>query len=272
MVMSFELESLEDCSGIRLSSFAPWCLRLEIPLTTNLVTLKCYRRNIFDIELSSWIQCERRTDIILSTTKNAGMPGTVGEGGQPAKRKRTNSDKRPSKRAKSESSDEEGAQAQILLLENEIFESKKNYNNIAILIKILREDEHALNAALSLWRIFTKLMVAKDMTLKPETVQKEAVVVRWLKERYSEYKTGLLDLLGEEGIGSTALEFCMRLLKTEGLHLRSSSEYNFPTGFLTDIVRVALKPESDGIVRKEFSEKFVEEYDDIRFYTFEAIE
>jgi U3 small nucleolar RNA-associated protein 19 len=200
------------------------------------------------------------------------MPGTVGERGQPAKRKRTSSDKRPEKRAKSESSDEEDGCAQILLLEKEVLKSKKNYNNIAILIKILREDEHALDAALSLLRIFTTLMMKKEMTLIPEIGQKETVVVRWLKERYSEYKAGLLELLGEEGIGSTALEFCMRLLKTEALHLRSSSEYNFPTGFLIDIVRVVLKSESDGIVRKEFSEKFVEQYDDIRFYTFEAIE
>jgi U3 small nucleolar RNA-associated protein 19 len=222
--------------------------------------------------ISSWIQCERTTEIILSTTKNARMPGTVGESGQPAKGKRTSSDKRPSKRAKSESSDEEDGGAQTLLLEKEIFASKTNYNNIAILIKIIREDEHALDAALSLLRIFTKLMVDKEMTLKPDTIQKEAVVIRWLKERYSEFKTGLVDLLGEEGIGSTALEFCMRLLKTEGERLRGGSEYNFPTGFLTDIVRVVLKSESDGAIRKDFSEKFVEEYDDIRFYTLEAIE
>jgi len=200
------------------------------------------------------------------------MPGIVGERGQPAKRKRTASDKRPSKRAKSESSDEADGGAQIQLLADETLESKKNYNNIPILIKILREDEDAINAAFLLCRIFTTLMMKKEMTLKPEISQKEAVVVRWLKERYSEYKAGLLELLGEEDIGSTALEFCMRLLKTEGLHLRSSPEYNFPTGFLTDIVRVVLKSETDGSVRKEFSENFVEEYDDIRFHTFEAIE
>jgi U3 small nucleolar RNA-associated protein 19 len=200
------------------------------------------------------------------------MPGILGESGQPAKRKRTSSDKRPSKRAKSESSDEDDGQAQILLLENAVFESRKNYNNIVTLIKILREDENAVAAAVSLCRIFTKLMVSGDMTLKPEILQKEAVVVRWLKERYSEYKTSLLDLLGEEGVGSTALVLCMRLLKTEGERLRSSSEYNFPAGFLTDIVRVVLKTENDGTVRKDFSEKFVEEYDDIRFYTLEAIE
>jgi U3 small nucleolar RNA-associated protein 19 len=64
----------------------------------------------------------------------------------------------------------------------------------------------------------------------------------------------------------------MRLLKTEGQHLRNSKEYNFPTGILTDILRVLLKPGSDGSTRKEFSEKYVEENDDVRFYTLEAIE
>jgi U3 small nucleolar RNA-associated protein 19 len=93
-----------------------------------------------------------------------------------------------------------------------------------------------------------------------------------LRERYSEYKTALLVLLGEEGASSTALTLCMRLLKTEGEHFRNGQEFNFPAGFLTEILQVLLKPESNENVRKEFSEQFVEEYDDIRFYTFEAIE
>jgi len=95
--------------------------------------------------------------------------------------------------------------------------------------------------------------------------------MKWLKERYSEYKNCLYMLLGEEGIASTTLTLCMRLLKTEGEYLSSAQEYNFPTTFLTQMVKIMLKDDSDPNVRKEYSESFVEEYDDIRFYTLEAI-
>ncbi|CAG8952330.1 hypothetical protein HYFRA_00001075 [Hymenoscyphus fraxineus] len=202
---------------------------------------------------------------------------TIPTAGKSAKRKRVSSEKKPIKRARSESSDEEeDTQAQILLLENEIFESKKNYNNIAKLIKIFtseKEDpDDSVVAAISLCRVFTKLLVAGDLESKAKASEKELIVAKWLRERYSEYKAALLDLLGEEGISATALTLCMRLLKTDGETVRNNQDYQFPSTFLTGIVRTLLRPESEASTRKEFSEKFVEEYDDIRFYTFEAIQ
>jgi U3 small nucleolar RNA-associated protein 19 len=202
------------------------------------------------------------------------MPGIVTDAGHFAKRKRISADKRPVKRARSESSEEDG-QAQILLLETEIFESKKNYNNIATLIKILRTDSEygdtVLVAAISLCRVFTRFMVTGHLVKKTASTDKDIVVIKWLKERYSEYKSTLLELLGEEGASSTALTLCMRLLKIEGQHLLNGQEYNFPTLFLTEVVQALLKPGSDENARKEFSDKYVEENDDIRFYTLEAI-
>ncbi|KAN0110384.1 CBF/Mak21 family domain containing protein [Hyaloscypha variabilis] len=203
------------------------------------------------------------------------MPSTVDPPGKTAKRKRKTSESKPSKRARSESS-EDDVQAQILLLETEILESKQNYNNITALIKLLRDDnedaENSVIAAVSLCRVFTRLMMSGEMTKREGTSEKEIVVVKWLKERYSEYKTAIIALLGEENMSSTALTLCMRVLKTEGQHLHDSKEYNFPTKFLTDVVRVLLKSGSDGTTRKEFSKKYVEENDDVRFYTLEAVE
>ena len=205
----------------------------------------------------------------------ANMPSTIDSLERAAKRKRKSSEDKPSKRARSESSDDD-VQAQVLLLETEIFESKQNYNNIATLIKLLRDDdedaENSVVAAIALCRVFTRLMVSEEMTKREGIAEKEAVVVKWLKERYSEYKTAILLLLGEENISSTALTLCMRLLKTEGQHLHDRKEYNFPTKFLMDIVRVLLKSGADGSTRREFSAKYVEENDDVRFYTLEAVE
>jgi len=203
------------------------------------------------------------------------MPGVIQNGGHSHKRKRETLERKPSKRARSESSDDDG-QAQILLLENEIFESKKNYNNITKLIKISQDEEEdgdsSVLSAISLCRVFTRLMVSGDMEKKQGSTEKDAVVVKWLKERYSEYKSALLKLLGQEGVGSTVLTLCMRLLKTEGQHLRNGQEYSFPAVFLRELVQVLLSSCDEAGVRQEFSEKYVEEYDDIRFYTFEAIE
>lgn len=190
------------------------------------------------------------------------------------KRKNNAVDKRPAKRARSESSDEDD-QAQILLLENEIFESKKNYNNIATLIKILGDDaedvDNSVVAAISLCRVFTRLMVSGEMSKKQGASEKDTVVLNWLRERYAEYKDGLLELLGEEGIAPTSFTLCMRLLKTEGQHMRAGHD-NFPAAFLMDMIRVMLREDGEESVRKDFSTKFVEEYDDVRFYTLEAIE
>ena len=203
------------------------------------------------------------------------MPGPVGDLTRQTKRKRVSSDKQPSKRARSESSDED-AQAQILLLEHEIFESKKNYNNLAKLIKIIRADtddaDEPIIAAISLCRVFMRFTVAGELEKRIGITDKDLVVIKWLRERYTEYKGALLELLGEEGVGNTALELCMRLLKTEGEHLRNGQDYNFPTAFLAEIVQVLLKPETEDSTRKEFSERYVEENDDIRFYTLECMQ
>ena len=224
--------------------------------------------------LQKFITGSQRSNEILPqpTTK---MPGTLPQNGTSGKRKSLSSDKRPAKRARSESS-EEDAQAQIFLLENEIFESKKNYNNVAKLIKLLQSDGDDTGsfivAAVSLCRVFMRLMVSGDMIKKQGCTEKDIIVVKWLKERYSEYKSALLLLLGEGGFSSTALTLCMRLLKTEGEHLRNGQEYSFPVAFLTDIVQALLRPGSDKQCRKEFGDKYVEEYDDIRYHTFKAIE
>ncbi|KAF7942868.1 uncharacterized protein EAE97_006322 [Botrytis byssoidea] len=203
------------------------------------------------------------------------MPGATIDSKRPSKRKRAVSEKGPSKRARSEDS-EEDPQAQILLLESEIFESKKHYNNIARLIGIARDDSEGADAsilaAVSLCRVFTKLIVVGGLQKTKETSVKDATVVQWLKERYSEYKIILLDMLSQEDTAFTGLSLCMRMLKIEGQHLRNGQDYCFPTGLLTDMVQVLIHPGSDNAARKEFSDKFVEEYDDIRFYTLEAIE
>ncbi len=204
------------------------------------------------------------------------MPARIDGAEGVVKRKRKVVKHAPSKRARSESP-EEDAQARILMLENQIFQSRKNYNHISTLLKLLRaEDEQSDDSvltSLALCRIFTRLLAAGDLTKQTGTTEKDTVVILWLGERYSEYKSLLLKQLTRNGVvGSTALTLSMRMLKSEGTHLRNGQESCFPTTFLNDILRTLLASDVEESLRLEFGKKYMEEYDDVRFYTFAAVE
>lgn len=63
----------------------------------------------------------------------------------------------------------------------------------------------------------------------------------------------------------------MRFVKDEALHLKVNEEYAWRSGIFADIVRSLLEAEDGQEVREEFVEKYVEEYDDIRLYTFAVV-
>jgi U3 small nucleolar RNA-associated protein 19 len=222
--------------------------------------------------LSKIADRERRKKLLLFKII---MPGAVNGSEGLTKRKRVESKNRPSKRTRSESS-EEDVQSRILLLETQVFESKKNYNNISTLIQLSRNRDDDIDVSLvssiALCRIFSRLLASGDLTKVRATTEKESVVTLWLRERYSEYKAVLIQLLNRDGSESTALTLCMRMLKNEGTHLRNGQEYSFPTLFLKDIVQSILSPDGRDSIRREFIGKYLEEYDDVRFYTFAAIE
>ncbi|POS86458.1 hypothetical protein EPUL_001964, partial [Erysiphe pulchra] len=171
--------------------------------------------------------------------------------------------------------DAAATQARILLLENSILESKKNYNNIATLMKIFETDSEVNQtltvAAISLFRIFSRLMVSSKMINRQKTSEKEAVVIKWLKGQYSNFKKRLTFLLGKGYSETTILSLCMRLLKIEGESFRVGEQYAFPTSFLMIIVQSLLSTQCDINIRDQFCKEFMEEYDDVRFYTLEAI-
>lgn len=202
--------------------------------------------------------------------------------GKIVKRKRPVAKEAPRKRARSESesgsgsSDDEDPQAEILLLESAILESKKHYNNITTLIEIARNQEEdgekALVAAVSLCRVFIRLLAAGNLLRKKNLPEKEVVVVHWLRDRLLEYHEVLSSIFGKEEQAMTALTLSMRLLKAEGQYPQSDKEeYNFPKVFLTQIVGAMSQSGVDETVRKEFVDKFVDEFDDIRLFTFKAI-
>lgn len=205
------------------------------------------------------------------------MPAAVGA--KPLKRKRPSTKEPPKKRARSESSndEDEDPQAEILLLETAVLESRKNYNNIPTLINIARQidedEERSLLAVVALCRVFIRLLSAGNLRRKKGLSEKDVTVVHWLRDRLAEYHEVILALIPREGSAMTALTLAMRLLKTEGQNPQSDKdEYNFPKAFLRDIVGALCHPEVDTEVRQEYIEKFVDEFEDIRFYTFKAVQ
>ncbi|ORY66293.1 nucleolar complex protein [Pseudomassariella vexata] len=199
------------------------------------------------------------------------MPGKVPDSS--LKRKRSKSEEKAKKRAKSESSDEGDAHANILLLENDILESRKNYNNITALLEIAKkkdDSESALIATISLCRVFLRLLASSSLTRNSGQSEKEIVVINWLKGRLGEYKQVILAALCQDETATTGLTLAMRILKAEGQYLSNKEEYTFPKVFLKDIVDVLILNGSEDM-RQEFCEKFVGEFRDVRFYTFKAL-
>ncbi|KAF4453865.1 putative NOC4 nucleolar protein [Fusarium austroafricanum] len=193
-----------------------------------------------------------------------------------AKRKRSSTHEKPVKqRRTSTSSDEsEDPNAKILAMEAGIMESRKNYNNITVLLSTANDfkngQEESMLATVALTRIFHRLLIQGALISKKGLSEKDHVVLGWLKEKYAEFKKTLVTLLQDEELAPTALELCMRTLKTEGEYLYDKDEYTFPRAFLRDIVASLFESENEEVI-KAYIEEFVEQYDDIRYFTFNSV-
>ncbi len=195
------------------------------------------------------------------------------------KRKVGERDESASKRAKPSSDDESGddnQDVQILLLEREIIESKKHYNNIVTLVSIARNLdeglERAQEAAVSLCRVFVRLLALGNLTKSGSNLSgKEAVVVEWLRARFAELTDILVAAFRRDETASLALALSMRLLQAVAQYWDQKTEYIFPEAFFRKIVSGLVQPEVDVALRNEFVDNFVEKHDDIRFYTFQTM-
>ncbi|EFQ96020.1 hypothetical protein PTT_03620 [Pyrenophora teres f. teres 0-1] len=191
----------------------------------------------------------------------------------PSKPERSESKSKSKNRRKSPSDDGEDIQSEILQLEAQIVESRKHYNNIATLIKLAKqpEDDGPILAAVALCRVFARLLVSGDMVKSKGMSEAEGVVVSWLKERYKELCTTLLeDFLRSEHPPkqSVALTLVMRLVKEEA---KSQRDYKLKNGLLPQLIWVLLSLPEDDMTREEFAEKYFKQFDDIRYLTFQKI-
>ena len=205
------------------------------------------------------------------------MPEILNDSESRKKRKREDGISKPGKskrRIVEDSTEEVDFQAEILLMENEILESRKNYNSILKLHGFMQKDnyqsEQNLIAAVALCRIYCKLMVMGRLVKARDASDNEITVVKWLKEQYRDYKNALLHMLeqGEYPKQSSALTFLMRLVKAEKTYLNPSDDIVWRTGIFAQLVKTLIYEVVADETREEFAEKYVGEYDDVRYYTF----
>ncbi|KAF1346975.1 CBF/Mak21 family-domain-containing protein [Delphinella strobiligena] len=208
------------------------------------------------------------------------MPGVIMSDSATKKRKATaaplagKASSKPSKKVKavksSAASEEEDVQAHILSLETAILESKKNYNNIATLIDICEQktDGSNITAAVALCRVFCRLMVAERMIKKHGMPESEMQAVDWLKGRFKDYVSILCDLLAIESLQNTSLTLLMRLVKEETQQDGKRAEQAWRTGVFANLLQALVDEEEAEAAREEFVEKYVEEHDDVRYFTF----
>jgi U3 small nucleolar RNA-associated protein 19 len=207
----------------------------------------------------------------MSGTKSAAVAGS--------KRKRESSkpERRHTKSKAPRASSEEGEdpQDEIARLESQVLESRKHYNNIATLLQLSRHPDHknetSILAAVASCRVFTRLLASGDMVKGKGISQSEALIVSWLKERYREYITVLVDVFMRSEHASkqsVALTLLMRLVKEES----KQKDYNWRKTPLSQIVETVLLLPSDDATRDEFADKYFTKFDDIRFHTFQTIQ
>lgn len=161
-------------------------------------------------------------------------------------------------------------------LENQIAESRKHYNNIATLISMLNVEGSAekpeLAVAVSLCRVFSRLIAAGNFTESSRAAESEKIVAAWLKERCLEYQRGLLAIMRGADTTSqvTALTLSMRLVKERVTHI-PGADHNVWMTLFKDIFEAVVESEDGQDLRSEFVTKFVKEYEDVRFHTFGQI-
>lgn len=168
-------------------------------------------------------------------------------------------------------------QDQALQIEEEILESQTNYNSIYTLLKYLQKDgavgDEDVVAAVALFRVFCRLMAGGKLNKLQKTPVNEATIVQWLRDRLHDFEMGLLLMLGNEKFDkqSTALTVIMRLVKEKALHLNQSEDAVWQKGLLGQLVQILIEKDVAEETRAEFVEKYVQKFDDVRYYTFACL-
>ncbi|KAI1906839.1 Maturation and nuclear export of 40S ribosomal subunits interacting protein [Ophidiomyces ophidiicola] len=197
----------------------------------------------------------------------SGLPG-----GDPASKKRRKNGKEAISRKRLRATGQEDAEPQKLQqLEGQISESRKHYNNIVTLLSMLDTRHPNLPVAVSLCRVFCRLLAGGHLQKAKGATEQDSILAAWLGERYQEYKSALIRILGNHNSadGVAALTLSMRLVKEHSIHYHGTKNYAWDHSFFNEIIDTLIEDEAEGTnqTREEFSNKFLKEYHDVAVYT-----
>lgn len=208
------------------------------------------------------------------------MPGLVVDGANGVKRKRKDRQTNGVKARKTSKGSPDGpnTQEQILLLEEQL-QSREYYNNLSKLQTLAnnvdKKPKGATLAAVALCRVWCRLIAAEELAKRKDDSEQDAQVKTWLKQMLRQYVDSQLAGIGSPDATreSTALTLLMRIIKAETSQDSRRGEQAWRTESATFYRLVATlleKADAEG-ARQEFVEKFVDEHDDVRFYSMLAI-
>ena len=169
--------------------------------------------------------------------------------------------------------------ADILLLETNILESRKNYNDITKLIEQLRSnvDESPSLAAVALCRVFCRLLAAGVLTNNHEpsdnSSQAGRTIAQWLLERLKETYAQLFRILKENNSTNqaTILTVSMQLLKEQAKHYHRSNLTEWSRNAFQDMIETLMTDDTPFTAVEGFVDLFASKYDDIRYHTFDRV-
>ena len=165
-------------------------------------------------------------------------------------------------------------QSEILLLENQILESREHYNSIVTLLDYSKihdaGDQREIASAVALCRILCRLIAAGSLDASRNLADNEVTIVHWLQKRLVDYETSMLCMLVCQDISKqvTAMTLLMRLTKAQAENLRLQEDAVWLHGIFKKILRSLVDNSPSDEKRAEFVEKYLVKYDDIRYYTF----
>lgn len=214
---------------------------------------------------------------IATTTTHPNMPGLILSEQSDRKRKRLRPGSaakltKPRKAAKLDSGDD--LKSSILQYEEDSLSAEKRHNAIRGLLAIV-EGTHkpkvTILAAVTLCRVFCRLIASEQLIKTNDLSGKEVQRLRALLQSYAQT---LRSWIGDSDAAkeNAAVTLLMRIVKEEVLQesIRGQQAWQASSNF-ANLVKALLTVSEADCARQIFVEKYVEEHDDVRYYTFSAI-
>ena len=167
---------------------------------------------------------------------------------------------------------------QIQTLEKSILSSRRHYNKISILLGFARDQQAKCHkdilAAVALGRIFTHFFASGNMSAPIGAPKSEIMVMKWLMQKYGEYKIELLKLTTSPypDKSGTALTIVMQLIREDASQRKSKDETLWRKGLFPQLLGLLVSAGNIGDVRAKFIDEYLMVYDDVRYYSFCLLE